>query len=353
MPIISLTRRRKSNIFAVMSEKTEKKRLSILRILHESENPLSSPRITEELNAQGFDVSERTVRLYLLEMDSEGLTESFGKRGRGITENGLTELSQARIFEKIGFLAAKIDQMTYKMDFRLSEKAGTVVMNTSLIEEYQIERAVPLIKSVFLSGFGMGELVTIFGPGQRMGEMEIEEGYFGIGTVCSVTLNGILLAAGIPTNSKFGGLLELYNDKPTRFVELINYNGTTLDPLEVFIRSGMADLKGAVESGSGRIGASFREVPADSRDRVVELSKNLKKAGLDGFMTIGWPGQALLEIPVSDGRCGVIIIGGLNPVSILEEEGIHVKHAGALSGLHDYRDFFHYSELDEKVRKLC
>jgi len=324
-----------------------------LKILHESENPLSSPRITQELNAQGFDVSERTVRLYLLGMDSMGLTENFGKRGRRITDKGIIELSQARIFEKIGFLAAKIDQMTYKMDFRLAERAGTVVMNTSLIEKDNIEKAIPLIKSVFASGLGMGELVTVFESGQKMGELEIEEDYFGIGTVCSVTLNGVLLDFGIPTNSRFGGLLELEEGEPIRFVELINYDGTTLDPLEVFIKSGMADLTGAVESGSGRIGASFREVPADSRDKVVQLSDELKKTGLDGFMKIGWPGQALLEIPVSDGRCGVIIIGGLNPVSILEEQGIHVKHAGALSGLHDYRDFSHYSELNERIGRLC
>jgi repressor of nif and glnA expression len=332
-----------------MSEKTEKKRLSILKILHESESPMSSPRITRELNARGFDVSERTVRLYLLEMDSAGLTESFGKRGRRITEKGLTELSQARVFEKIGFLAAKIDRMTYKMDFRLSEKAGTVVMNTSLIERNRIERAIPLIKSVFASGFGMGELVTVFRPGQKMGELEIGEDYFGIGTVCSVTLNGVLLDFGIPTNSRFGGLLELEEGEPTRFVELINYDGTTLDPLEVFIKSGMADMTGAARSGSGRIGASFREVPAESRNSLLEISEELEGAGLNGFLKVGWPGQALLEIPVSDGRCGVIIIGGLNPVAILEEHGIEVKHAGALSGLCDYRDFFHYNELDQRI----
>jgi HTH-type transcriptional regulator, global nitrogen regulator NrpRI len=347
-----LTNDKKSNILIDMSDKTEKKRLAILRILHDTTNSLSSPRITQELNAKGFDVSERTVRLYLLEMDSAGLTENFGKKGRRITDEGLTELSRARVFEKIGFMAAKIDQMTYKMDFRLSERSGTVVMNTSIIEKVQIKKAVSLIKSVFASGFGMGELVTVFGSGQRMGEWEVEEGFIGIGTVCSVTLNGVLLSVGIPTNSRFGGLLELDNGKPIRFVEIINYDGTTLDPLEVFISSGMADLTGATESGSGRIGASFREVPADSRDRIIELSKELKKVGLDGFLTIGWPGQALLDIPVSDGRCGVIIIGGLNPVSILEEHGIHVKHAGALSGLCDYRNFFHYNELDERVEGL-
>ncbi len=30
------------------------------------------------------------------------------------------------------------------------------------------------------------------------------------------------------------------NGKPIRFVEIINYSGTTLDPLEIFISNGMA-----------------------------------------------------------------------------------------------------------------
>ena len=39
-------------------------------------------------------------------------------------------------------------------------------------------------------------------------------------------------------------------------------------------------------------------------------------------MRIGHPGQALLQIPGSQGRAGAIVIGGLNPVAILEEIGI-------------------------------
>jgi repressor of nif and glnA expression len=173
----------------------------------------------------------------------------------------------------------------------------------------------------------------------------------GIGTVCSITLNGVLLANGIPTNSRFGGLLELRDKKPTRFVEIIHYEGTTLDPLEVFIRSGMTDYSGAVESGNGKIGASFREVPAESRDRVIELAKKLEKVGLGGFHTIGWPGRPLLEVPVSEGRVGAIVIGGLNPVAILEEKGIRV-HSRALAGLAAYERLFPYQELDQRIRQF-
>jgi len=87
-----------------MSEKTEKKRLAILRVLHEAGGALGSSKITERLLAAGHEISERTVRFYLKEMDREGMTDNLGRKGRLITRRGLQELGSARIIEKIGFL---------------------------------------------------------------------------------------------------------------------------------------------------------------------------------------------------------------------------------------------------------
>jgi hypothetical protein len=331
-----------------MSDKTEKKRLAILRILQEAGRAVGSSRITERLIAAGHDITERTVRFYLQSMDNDGLTENLGRRGRLITQKGMQELSSARIIDRVGFLAAKIDQMTYRMKFDLKSRTGTVVVNTSVIEKAQLKRAVPLMKKVFSHGYGMGRILTLFPPKERIGEMTIPEDMVGIGTICSITINGILLAHSIPTYSRFGGLLELHDYKPSRFVEVIYYNGTTLDPLEVFIRSGMTDYVGATKNGNGLIGAGFREVPADSREDVVRLAGQLEEVGLGGFMSIGWPGQPLLEIPVNQGQVGAIVIGGLNPVAILEEVGIRT-YSRALSGLADYKIFFPYEELDERA----
>ncbi|MBW1708383.1 MAG: DUF128 domain-containing protein [Deltaproteobacteria bacterium] len=331
-----------------MREKREKKRLAVLRILQGSNKPLSSSIINQQLLAMGHEVSERTVRLYLQQLDREGMTEILGKRGHRITERGLKELSVARAYEKVGYLAARIDQLTYNMDFNLVEKRGTVVINASIIEHDQLEQAVPLMKRVYSSGYAMGQLLTLFGPGERIGDVIVREESVGIGTVCSVTLNGVLLAHGIPTHSRFGGLLEVQDKKPTRFVELIHYEGTTLDPLEVFIRGGMTDYIGATSTGNGRIGASFREVPAGSRDSVLSLAGKLEEVGLNGFMSVGWPGQPLLEIPVSEGRLGAVVIGGLNPTAILEEYGIRIQNR-ALAALTEYSTLFSYKELDTRI----
>jgi repressor of nif and glnA expression len=335
-----------------MSEKMEKTRLAVLRFLQAADSPQTSPAVAEHLAASGHPVSERTIRLYLKGLDDAGLTRNHGKRGRTITERGAAELASARAFEKVGYLGARIDRMMYQMSFDLTRRTGTVVINTSIIERDRLMEAVPLLARVFGAGYSMGSLVTLFSPGSRAGELTIPENCVGIGTVCSVTVNGVLLAEGIPTTSRFGGLLELSRGKFVRFVEIIHYEGTTLDPLEVFIRSRMTDYVGATATGNGRIGASFREVPAESRNRVLDLATRLEKAHLRGFISIGWPGQPLLEIPVGDGRLGIIVIGGLNPVAILEERGIHVRFTGALAGLLEYERLFHFEELERRAKEI-
>jgi repressor of nif and glnA expression len=334
-----------------MSEKTEKKELAILRLLQKAEGPVSSQRLRENLHAMGHEVSERTIRHYFLEMDRRGLTENKGKKGRVITELGLKELGSARVYDKVGLLAAKIDQLTYRMSFDLYKKSGTVIINVTIAQKEQLPEIVPLVTRVYGAGYSMGNMMALFEPGERVGGIMIPEGMVGLGTVCSITLNGVLLAHGIPTHSSFGGLLELRDRKPTRFVEIIKYDGSSLDPLEVFIRSGMTDYVGATENGNGRIGVGFREVPADSRESVIALIQKLEGVGLGGILMVGWPGQPLLEIPVTEGRVGAVVIGGLNPAAILEEKGVKVK-SRALAGMVEYERLFHYREMKDRISRL-
>jgi repressor of nif and glnA expression len=194
--------------------------------------------------------------------------------------------------------------------------------------------------------------VTLFASGERVGEVKVPPDKIGVGTVCSITLNGVLLQYSIPTTSRFGGLLEVADKKPVRFVEIINYDGTSIDPLEVFIRSGMTDYRGAVTTGAGKIGASFREFPGASRELVQELAGRLEQVGLGGFMRIGGRGQPLLEIPVNEGRVGAIVIGGLNPVAIIEETG-HRVFSRALAGLVDFERLFPFEQLPDRIRDLA
>lgn len=333
-----------------MTPKQKDKKFAILNALKSQSEPINSSKITQLLSLGGLDFSERTVRFYLKELDAAGLTTSYGRKGRKITEGGLAELQSSQILQRPGYLSAKIDRMIYGMNFDLPLRSGTVVVNTSIIEPHQLASCLEKICSVFSKGFGMGDLLALLGPGETVGQAVIPKGKIGFCTVCSITINGILLKHGIPMTSRFGGLLRLKEAKAFRFVEMIHYDGTSIDPLEVFIRSGMTDYHGAIRDGNGMIGASFREVPGESRSRLIKINQRLQEVGFGAIMEIGLPGQSLLEIPVSHGRVGVVVSGGLNPIAILEERNNRTS-SRALSGLLEYDRLFHSRELPSKLQK--
>jgi len=190
----------------------------------------------------------------------------------------------------------------------------------------------------------MGRRLAIAEAGQKLGGVIVPEGSIGIATVCSVTVNGIMLHEGIPVTSRFGGLIEMRDGEPQRFVDLIEYRGTTIDPLEVFIHAGMTSVRQCARTGRGIIGGSFREIPAVAVEGVAQVRAEMESYGLGGILAVGDPGQPLLDIPVADGRAGIIVVGGLNPVAAVHEAGIAVSMA-SLSGLADIDVFSSYERI--------
>lgn len=333
-------------------DKTTRNRIAILSVLRRTTGLTTTRQLAERLADTGSHLSERTVRLYLSALQGEGLVDSHGRRGHAINAHGLTEVQAARTQERVGYLSAKIDQMTYRMSFDLQTRSGTVVVNASLVGIDHLRRCIEKVCRVFELGYAMGTLACLLKPGERVGDLEVTAGHVGVCTVCSITLNGVLLKHGVPVGSRFGGLIELQAGRPVRFVEIIRYDGTSIDPLEVFIRSGMTDYHGAIKDGCGLIGASFREVPADSRDLVEHLARRLSGVGLGAFMRIGTPGQAVLEWPVGEGRVGAVVVGGLNPMAVVVEAGYPVR-SFALSGLLEYHRLLHYSQLPEALEAIA
>ena len=331
-----------------MSTNVEDKRLKILHVLKGNSEALSSQKITSILNSQGIEISERTVRFHLLAMDKKGYTKYIGRKGRLLTTSGEMELSRVKAFDKVGFLSAKIDEYSYGMNFDIDRGEGTVLVNVSLIREEDLLESAQLITKVFDKGFTMGTLLTLFYPKDSYENIHIPNGFVGIGSVCSITLNGILLSKGIPVHSHFGGLLEVNKGEAKRFVEIIKYSGTSLDPLEIFISSGLTDHGGICDSGSGIVGASFRDIPAVARDRAAQIFRQCRSIGLGGGLEIGYPGKSLLEIPVSEGRVGFIVTGGLNAISLLSESGIKL-YSKTLSGYVDFKRLFDYKELTSRL----
>ncbi len=327
-----------------MVQSSKRKFLSILSVLQEAGKPLGGTKISQKLLEAGIELSHRTVRYYLMRMDKEGLTKSLGKKGRMMTPKGEHELQSTFIINRVGFIASKIDTLTYQMDFSLRKLRGNIILNISTIDKRDMKKAVDPLQRVFRAGLGMGRFIMLADAGYKFGKKIIKDDRVAIGTVCSVTINGIFLTNGIHVTSRFGGLLELNKGRPVRFTEIINYDGSSIDPLEIFIKGGMTSVNQTVLTGNGRIGASFREVPSVALPYIEKLRKKLDMIGLGGILLIGRPGQPLLDIPVAEGRAGMIVAGGLNPLAAVEETGVATENF-AMGALFDFRNMIPYWEL--------
>lgn len=332
-------------------EKCERHRLEILQVLRKASQPMTSSEIAQQLQSVGYRLSERSIRLYLRELDAEGLTESLGHRGRQITEKGLAELRFAQTSRRIGYLSTKIDEMTYKTSFDLERRTGTVVVNTSVVNPRDLAAYLPSVSQVFLKGYGMGTRLAILEPGERIGEVTIPPGKIGFCSVCSITFNSVLFKHGVPINSRFGGLVEVRDGEPIRFAEVIHYDGTSIDPLEIFIRARMTNYHGAIADGNGLIGASFREIPEDAKELALQLADGMARIGLGGLMASGLPGQPLLDMPVPPGRVGLLVVAGLNPIAILDELGYAV-HSRALNGLLEFTRLITVDQLPQALQRF-
>ncbi|MEJ2184073.1 MAG: NrpR regulatory domain-containing protein [Nitrospirota bacterium] len=324
--------------------------LAILRVLDKHrESVIGSREISRQLKLHGVDLSERTVRYHLKIMDARGLTRVYGKEGRKITRKGSEELANALVSERVGFIISRIETLSYQTSLDLATSAGQVILNVSCFPARSLQEAVRIMKPVFASPYVMSDRVVLAREGQGIGDVVVPEGMVGMGTVCSVTINGLLLKAGIPIASKFGGLVEVDEEGPTRFVALISYEGSSLDPHVVFMKSRMTSATDAVKHRAGKILASFREIPVVCIEEARRLNERMHEMGIGGILLIGEPNQPLLEMPVGRDRAGVVVVGGLNPVAALEEAGMTTENT-AMSILYEYSELAPFKEAVKAVQ---
>ena len=115
-----------------------------------------------------------------------------------------------------------------------------------------------VMSKVFKAGICVSYLVAVARQGEQLGEIVVPRGMIGFATVCSIVVNGALLRAGVPMDSRFGGILDIRDRKTMRFVELIHYAGSSLDPSGVFIRGKMTTVSQAAGKGRGKVLANFK-----------------------------------------------------------------------------------------------
>ena len=314
---------------------TERKTVAILKVLSESTESLGSISIARALEDHGIYLSERAVRYHLRLTDERGFTRPLGRDGRMLTPKGQEELSNALASEQVGYVIERIASLAYQTTFDPTTGEGGVVINTSLFARERFKKALSAMKDAFASGISVSDRVLVVNEGEKVGDVVVPEGMVGLATICSATINGVLLKAGIPMDSRFGGILEIRDRDPRRFVAIIHYAGSSIDPSLAYIRARMTSVRAAASGGNGKILANFREIPAAAKPRVMELTEQLRTYGIGGVVTIGHTSQPLCQIPVGLNKVGVILHGGLNPVAAAEEAGVEAENI-ANSGTMEY-----------------
>ena len=326
------------------TQDVERKVLTILKVLNDSQETLGARVIARRLKDLGVELGERAVRYHLKLMDERGLTQPVGRNGRFITESGIDELRSALVGDKVGFAISRIELLAFRTSFNWEKRTGSIPVNVSLFPKEKFAQALQAMKPAFAQGLCVSDLVAVAQEGERLGEVTVPDGKIGLATVCSIVVNGSLLKAGIPIDSRFGGILQVKNHRPHRFVELIHYAGSSVDPSEVFIKARMTSVRDVVKRGEGKILANFREIPALCRPIAEEVAVKLKEAGLGGLLLIGNTSEPVCEIPVELNKIGMILLGGLNPVAAAEEAGIEAENH-AMSTIIEYQSLIKFWEL--------
>lgn len=323
----------------------ERKIVLILQILKESGEPVGARLIARRMQDFGITLSERAVRYHLKIMDEKGLTRLASRReGRIVTNTGVDEVSHAMVQDKVGLAISRIEILAYRTTFDPVKSCGVLPMNISLFPMDRFKDALKVMRPAFDAGMAVSDLVAVAGENDKLGDVVVPKGKVGLATVCSIVINGVLLKAGIPMDSKFAGILQMKDRKPRRFVELIYYSGSSLDPSETFIMAKMTSVSSVLEKGEGKILANFREVPAPCRKLVEELVAKMRKVRIGGVLSIGEVSEPICQIHVDVNKVGMILTGGLNPIACVQEAGIQTENRG-MAAVMDYQELRKFSEI--------
>lgn len=191
---------------------TQRKMIAI-----ESHTPLGARLIADRMNSQGYVLGERAVRYHLRILDERHLTKRIGYDGRVITNLGIAEIDNALVGDRVGFIITKIERWMLDTSFDLKTRQGDVIINISVIDKDDFEKTMEIITKVILTGYPFSPYIKILEENTVISDIEVPMGKIGIATMCSITIDGILLKNGITSDPRYGGIMEVKDIIPCVF----------------------------------------------------------------------------------------------------------------------------------------
>jgi repressor of nif and glnA expression len=296
--------------------RTERKYIEILRILKEHQDPIGAKRLSELMAERGFVLSDRAVQYYLSYLDTMGFTEKIGNQGRILTRAGLDETDNALVDDRIGFVISKLERLAYRSTFDPSTSTGDVAYNLSIVPLESFEKVKAAFDDVIKAGCGFFNSYRIIDRDPR-----VPAGSVGFITICSISMDGVFQRKGIPVKMAYGGRLEIDHGAPKQFKDLIGYRGTTIDPLELFISSGLTSISQYTRTNSGIALANVREVPCSAKNEVEKIIRLMNGCG---FVFPVIMGNQVFNLPANPNRLSIVAFSGLNYIGNTVENGVEI-----------------------------
>jgi repressor of nif and glnA expression len=243
-------------------------------------------------------------------------TIEFGEMQSLVKPKSILKTTGPEIPGKVKFLLSKAWNLIYQVDFDLETHSGNVISNLSYVKTEELDDALDIFEEIMKTGpqYCTSKYFKIV-----QGK---ESDKTGIATVCSLTLDGILVKNGVSTTPQYGGILETDSKQP-RFIELTAYSGSSLDPHEIYIAKSMTSVSDAIK-GAGRVLASLREIPYIARPSALDVLEEVQDAGFS-VLKIGKPSELVYNAKVERYHVGIVAPGGLNPIAALKERGMDVE----------------------------
>jgi repressor of nif and glnA expression len=247
--------------------------------------------------------------------------------------------------DPLRFVNHRLEDYAMQVTFEPSEGTGTVVYNLSLIHQQDLDYALSMFKATYEAGVSPSGLIRVLWEGETNDGYTIPEGHCGLLTLCSTTLDGLLIKRGIPFNPIGGGVVEISENIPRRFTHLIKYEYTTIDPLQVLVSQEITSVQNVMRNGTGSLLGNIRECHMEAEDQVEEILEELNESYFTGILDLGLPNTACLGVAVDPQYMGVAALGGTNWIAALREEGIFVRMQ-AMKGVTDIARMEFITEID-------
>jgi len=166
--------------------------------------------------------------------------------------------------EPLKFVNHSIDDFAMQVTYNPATNEGKLVYNLSFVKNEDLEFAIGILKDAYKTGLAASGLVRFLREGEKAGDLKVPAGQTAVCTVCSVTLDGLLIRRGVPVNPIGGGVVEIENRSPIRFTHMILYEHTTIDPLQVLNSQRLTSVTSVMRRGTDL--GNERHAPGQRQD---------------------------------------------------------------------------------------